>query len=114
MLSCFLTPGLRPATGVLPDMSIDDKLIARAKKRLARRIGVADEKIVLKHIERVTWPDAGLGCPQKGRMYAQVLTPGYRLVLSNGTADFEYHTDDNRKVVLYRGSKQSEKGGGVT
>lgn len=95
-------------------MSTNNKVITRAKKRLARRTGVADEKIVLKHVEHVTWPDASLGCPQKGRMYAQILTPGYRLVLSIGTADFEYHTDDYHRVVLYRGSKQSEKGGGVT
>jgi sarcosine oxidase gamma subunit len=108
-----VNPGLRQAVGALPDMSADDKVVARAKKRLARRRGVSEEKIVLKHIERVTWPDASLGYPKKGRMYAQVVAPGYRLVLSDGTADFEYHTDDYRRVVLYRGSKQSERQGGV-
>jgi hypothetical protein len=110
---CIVNLGFRPAVGALLDMSGSDEVIARAKKRLARRTDVSDEKIVVKHVERVTWPDASLGCPQKGRMYAQVLTPGYRLVLSSGTTDFEYHTDDYRRVVLYRGSKQS-KGGGVT
>lgn len=94
-------------------MSTNVKVISQAKKRLARRTGVADEKIVLKHIEHVTWADASLGCPQKGRMYAQVVTPGYRLVLSNGTTDFEYHTDDYRRIVLCQGAKQSKGGGGT-
>jgi hypothetical protein len=109
----IINPGSRPAIGASPDMSANDKVIARAKKRLAQRTGVSEEKIVLKHVERVIWPDSSLGCPQKGRMYAQVVTSGYRLVLSNGTADFEYHTDDYRRVVSYRGNKQSERRGGV-
>ncbi len=94
--------------GVLIDMGANNKIIARAKKDLARRRGMFYEKIVLKHAEPVTWPDTSLGCPQKGGMDTQVVTPGYRLVLSDGTTDFEYHTDNYRRVVLYRKGEQSE------
>ena len=81
-------------------MDANGEIIARARKDLARRRGMSDEKIVLKDAEAVTWPDTSLGCPQKGRVYAQVVTPGYRLVLSDGTTDFEYHTDNYRRVVV--------------
>jgi hypothetical protein len=33
-------------------------------------------------------------------MYAQVITPGYRVVLEAGGQRYEYHTDTGRFVVL--------------
>jgi len=90
-------------TGALVDMGIKDKLIERAKKELARRTGISDDQIVLKQVEVVTWPDTSLGCPLPGRMYAQVVTPGYRLVLSDGARDYEYHTDNCRRIAFYEG-----------
>ena len=81
-------------------MAVDDKIVALAKKDLARRRGISAERIVLKHIEGVDWPDASLGCPEKGKACAQVIMPGYRLVLSDGTTDFEYHTDKHQRVAL--------------
>lgn len=88
-------------------MDANGEIIARAKKDLARRRGISSQKILLKRAETVTWPDAGLGCPQKKRAYAQVVTPGYRLVLSDGITDFEYHTDNCRRVVFYQTINQS-------
>ena len=38
-----------------------------------------------------TWPDASLGCPEPGMMYAQVLTPGILVVLSYGGELHRYH-----------------------
>ena len=76
------------------------KIIALAKKDLARRRGVSAESVVLKHIEDVDWPDTSLGYPEDGKAYAQVITPGYRLVLSDGITDFEYHTDKHQKLML--------------
>lgn len=89
-------------------MAIKDEFIDRAKKDLAKRTGIPGEKIVLKQMQAVSWPDASLGCPQRGRVYALVVTPGYRLVLSDGTTDFEYHTDNSRRLVLYGKGDQSQ------
>jgi hypothetical protein len=93
-------------TGGLEDIAMNGEIIARAKKDLARRRGISGEKVVLRQIEAVTWPDTSLGYPQAGKVYAQIFTPGYRLVLSDGTTDFEYHTDNYRRVVLYRKNEQ--------
>jgi hypothetical protein len=46
------------------------------------------------------WSDASLGCPQEGMMYAQVITPGYLIVLEAQGQTFEYHTDQGTNVVL--------------
>ena len=49
--------------------------------------------------ELTTLPDSGLGCPQPGMMYAQFITPGYRMVLEVGGELHEYHTDQAASVV---------------
>ena len=89
------------------------QIVSRAKSDLAKRRGVPVESIVPRSVESVTWPDASLGCPKSGRAYAQVLTPGYRLVLSDGSTDFEYHSDSLRRVVFCGRAARRESEGGV-
>ncbi|MBU2009835.1 MAG: hypothetical protein KJ624_08395 [Chloroflexi bacterium] len=79
-----------------------DGIIDRAKRHLAQTGHVPQEKVALKQVEAVSWPDTSIGSPRAGRAYAQVVTPGYRLVLSDGFSDFEYHTDGKGRVVLHR------------
>ena len=81
-------------------MSGQDKLpiVQTAKKDLAQRLGVREQAIELVgQVEEVTWPDASLGCPEPGMMYAQVLIPGYRFKLQSGGKVYEYHA--GRDVV---------------
>jgi hypothetical protein len=72
-------PGLTTAVG----QAVDD---------LAQRLGVQPDEITVVSGEVVTWPDAGLGCHEPGRMYAQVLVDGARIVLAHGGRKFSYHT----------------------
>ena len=90
------------------DMDVD-KVITRAKMQLARRNGVTLNSLSLKQVETVTWPDASLGSPRSGKAYAAVLTEGYRILLSDGRSDFEYHTDGKRRLVLHRVYNQYDK-----
>jgi len=69
---------------------------------LARRLDVSIQQIEVLSAEYVEWPDASLGCPQPGMMYAQVITPGYRIILSASGENYEYHTS-LRGVVLCEG-----------
>ena len=48
------------------------------------------------------WPDTALGCPQPGMAYAQVITPGYLVIVSGGGKRFEYHTDTRGRAVMCR------------
>lgn len=45
------------------------------------------------------WPDASLGCPQPDMLYAQVVTPGFRVVVDVGGEQIEFHADERGNVV---------------
>jgi hypothetical protein len=48
----------------------------------------------------VIWPNSALGCPQSGMMYAEVLTPGYLILLHAEGQDYEYHAGKNSDPFL--------------
>lgn len=73
--------------------------VRHARAAAARAAGVDPTDVVLLAYEAVTWPDAALGAPKPGRLYAQVLTPGYRVRLRVGTRSVTYHTDQGERVV---------------
>ena len=87
--------------------------VAQAINELAARLGVGWEEIIVFSVEYVEWPDASLGCPQPGMMYAQVITPGYRVTLcvAAGGACYEYHTDRGAHAVL---CEQKARAGATT
>jgi hypothetical protein len=72
----------------------------RARDALARRLDVDSEQVSIVSVEAVDWPDASLGCPEPGKLYAQVITPGYRIVLETGGERHEYHSDSEAKQVI--------------
>jgi hypothetical protein len=71
-----------------------EEALAKVKADLASRLGVKENEISLVSAVVVTWNDTSLGCPEKGMMYAQVLTPGYRIILEVGGKQYDYRTDD--------------------
>lgn len=56
----------------------------------ARRTGVPMSEIDVTSVEAMTFNDAALGCPVPGKMYAQVLTPGFIVLLEAGGAELDY------------------------
>ena len=77
-----------------------EALVTLAQQDLARRLGLAPEVMRVASVEAAEWPDASLGCPQPGEMYAQVVTPGFRIVLEARGERYEYHTDREQATVL--------------
>src|SRR4030095_6536080 len=65
----------------------------------ARRFKVEASAVVLTRAEQVTWPNGSLGCPEPGRMYTQMLVPGYRVVAKTTAGEMTYHTDARGNVV---------------
>ncbi len=51
---------------------------------LAKRLNVPESDIKLVRADETTFPDASLGLPRPGEMYAQVLTPGRIVILAHG------------------------------
>lgn len=66
-----------------------------------------DSDVKILKQEYTDWPDTSLGCPTPGFAYAQVIVPGYNIVLQVDGEQFEYHTDLNKDVKLCK-SKQVE------
>ncbi len=78
----------------------NEMIVEKVKKDLAEKKGLPLDQITVKKVESVSWPDTSLGCPEPGKMYAQVITPGCRVVLSGGGKDYVYHTGLNGTFVL--------------
>ncbi len=75
-------------------------LVAQARLDLAARRHVNIDEIQLLSLKQVTWPDACLGLRQEGVFCAQVLTPGYQLMLGIGDDVVEYRADSAGRFQL--------------
>ena len=76
------------------------RVVELAMDDLIQKTGVALKAVRLVSVEAVQWSDASLGCPKPGMVYAQVITPGFLVVLEAMGDEYEYHTDEGRFVVL--------------
>jgi hypothetical protein len=68
-------------------------------------LGMPRDRLRLERVESRTWSDGSLGCPQPGRLYPQVITPGYLVVISGAGQRLEYHTNERDSVVLCASSR---------
>ncbi len=90
---------IAPATTPTPTVPPGAEDVVKAALRdLADRIKIASADIRVKEVQAVEWPSTALGCPQPGMMYAQVITPGYKIILTAGGKDYAYHSDKSRVV----------------
>lgn len=70
------------------------KLVNEAKADATSRASVLPDEVTLKSAQAMEWGDASLGCPVPGMFYAQVITPGYLIVLEAGGKEWEYHASN--------------------
>jgi len=68
-------------------------LVAEARVHLSQRLGIPVDTISTKAVASVTWSDPCLGIKAPGLFCAQVLTPGYRVLLRADDNVYEYRTD---------------------
>jgi hypothetical protein len=87
-------PGATPVTGA------DNPMVQTVVADAATRLGVPADQLQVVSIESWDWPDTSLGCPQEGQFYAQVITPGYLIVVSGAGQRLEYHTDTEGHFVV--------------
>jgi hypothetical protein len=65
--------------------------VAYAVEDLSKKLGMARDDIIVVESGEAMWPDSSLGMPEHGKMYAQMLTEGFRVVLEAGGKTYEYH-----------------------
>lgn len=75
-----------------------DDAINAAIQALADREGVAAARVSVVEVERSTWPDGALGCPEPGGVYTQAIESGYRVLLSVDEDRFDYRISDRGSV----------------
>ncbi len=98
-----IPPTLTPSS---PDGPVDalvdsPALVKWAQADLAERLGVSVDQIALVSFDAVRWRDSSLGCPQPGMMYAQVITPGYLIVLQVEEQQYEYHAGRDSDTAIF-------------
>jgi hypothetical protein len=79
-----------------------EALVALAVADAAQRTGIAAAEVVVQRVESREWPDRSLGCPRPGVGYAQVITPGYMIVVQARGQELEYHTDQGQVIACAR------------
>ncbi len=68
---------------------------------LLKQLKLKTGEVKVVDVKAVTWPDAALGMPESGKLYAQVLTPGWRIVLEVKNSHYLYTASD--KVFKFGG-----------
>ncbi|MGD2144512.1 MAG: hypothetical protein PVF54_08560 [Anaerolineae bacterium] len=73
---------------------------AAAVAQLAGELEIPSDEIEVLSVELYEWADTSLGCPEAGTSYAQVITPGYRVILETQGEKYEVHTDREGRVAV--------------
>jgi len=114
-LAACIAPTASPATSPLdqpaPESPLEEPATASesgdldvgalARQILAQQLQLDLDEIEIVTVEAVEWPDACLGVYTADMMCAQVITPGYLVVLAVDGEQYEYHTNlDGSNVQL--------------
>jgi hypothetical protein len=104
---------ISPPVAISPSISTPGTFpipVVLAQQNLAEIAKTDISQIEVVFTEKTEWNDSSLGCPKKGMMYAQVITPGYKVLLKYKQSTYEYHTDMNQNVVSCRSYGASTEG----
>ena len=83
-------------------MSFDKaEAVGRARRDLAKRLGVAEDEVEEESVERAEFPDMALGAAERDEMSGMMITPGWRIRLRAAGRSYEYRADE-RQLRLYK------------
>jgi len=81
--------------------------VTKAREYLANKLGITSDQVEVVSVEAVEWPDSCLGVVIPDTMCAEVITPGYRILLQTEGRDYELHTDESgRNIQLAKGENR--------
>jgi hypothetical protein len=70
-----------------------DSAVQEAKTDLAGRLNISEEAIESVSVSDTDFPDMSLGAPAEGEMSAQMISSGWRILLTVETKNYEYRAD---------------------
>jgi len=87
-----------PPPPVLPEDT--EPLIVLAKLDLLQKTGAEPDQINTVSVEETEFEDASLGVPQPGQSYAQMIIPGYIIIIEYQGELYQYHASSQRVVQV--------------
>jgi len=92
-----------PGQGSAEKLTDTERDIARlAIDALAADLQIAKDRILVDTIRAVDWPDSSVGCPQPGRAYLQVITPGHKITLRANDRIYVVHEAKGQAFVCHK------------
>ena len=92
--------GLAAQGTVVASADPSQQFAQRGRDEAAKQLGIPADQLSIDKIEPVQWRDSSLGCAEPGKAYAQVLTPGIRVMLSGQGQKVEVHGDTSGRMVV--------------
>lgn len=68
----------------------DQEFISAIVADLATALSEPTTAVSVERVERVTWPDGSLGCPEPGELYSQAVVDGFRVILRAAGRPYDY------------------------
>ena len=84
-------PSSAPPQGKLVTAEVPPDLIEKMRADLAQRAGIAASAAKVVRAESIEWPNGALGCAEPGKMYTQMIVPGYVVEFEHGGRTYSYH-----------------------
>jgi hypothetical protein len=86
--------GMPGETTMPGETSLPAAVALLAQQQMAAHLGVRAEDVEIISSEQVEWPDACLSLGGAAESCAQVVTPGWRVVVNVNGQPYEIHTDE--------------------
>jgi hypothetical protein len=93
-------PSSAPPQGKLVTAEVPPDLIEKMRADLAQRAGIAASAAKVVRAESIEWPNGALGCAEPGKMYTQMIVPGYVVELEHAGKTYSYHASKNGYFTL--------------
>ena len=88
---------------IKPGLDLDkSKAILSAMQALNQATGIPLSEIQVASVEAAQWPDSCLGLPRSDEMCAEVITPGWNIILDTADNIYIFHTDQSGENIRPR------------
>ena len=97
------TPATPPSAAETPTLDETLPAVVATRQDLAARLEQAPEDVQVVSVTPTEWPDACLGAGEEDEVCAEVITPGYEVVLRLNETQYTYRTDQTGANVRFAG-----------
>lgn len=84
-----------PATSQPSGTALPEDIASSIRSDAADRVGVSMDAVQVSSVTERTYSDTSLGCPEEGKMYAQVLTEGFQVIVEAGETRLDYRVSED-------------------